>query len=63
MELQELIDRAKSESLSEAEQAELATKIQEEIASLKQNDPEKYVALLAGLNDVLAELAEAGKEG
>ncbi|MDB4991817.1 MAG: hypothetical protein JWL75_62 [Parcubacteria group bacterium] len=56
MELQQLINKANTEELTQEEQEELFTKINEELSALKEKDPEKYLELLKQLNSMIEDL-------
>jgi hypothetical protein len=56
MELQQLIDKANTEELTQEEQEALFAKINEELLALKEKDPEKYLELLKQLNSIIEDL-------
>ncbi|MDB5264651.1 MAG: hypothetical protein JWN64_222 [Parcubacteria group bacterium] len=56
MELQELMEKVKTGELTKEEQEDIFTKVNEELLSLKDSDPEKYLELLKQLNNTLEEL-------
>ena len=56
MELAQLIEKSKTEELSEAEQKELIEGMNKQMLELKESDPEKYLELTKRLNEILEEL-------
>jgi hypothetical protein len=56
MELEQLIEKSKTEELSEAEQQELISGMNKQMLELKESDPEKYLELMKQLNEILEEL-------
>jgi hypothetical protein len=56
MELKQLIEKSKTEELSEAEQQELISGMNKQMLELKESDPEKYLEIMKQLNEILEEL-------
>ena len=56
MNIQELIEKAKTEKLSEAETKQVFDGMIAEFAELKEKDPEKYLKMLTELNSIVGEL-------
>lgn len=56
MELQQLVDKTNDSGLSAEEQQQLFVKLNEEMVSLKKQDPAKYLELLKQLNGIIEEL-------
>ena len=56
MNTQELIEKSKTENLSEAEMTQLLTGMNDELLELKAKDSKKYLELLTELNSIVSDL-------
>jgi predicted component of viral defense system (DUF524 family) len=56
MTTQELIEKSKTEALSEEELKQILEGMNSEMQELKEKDPKKYLALLQELNSIISDL-------